>query len=114
MMNSVVVFTTATIALIFACVLGVFGLTTGVSFTDTAMVVEHRQPVGVAFGGLAFANQYNRNHEIGHTVQEDLLGALYLPIIGIPSLISAVVNNHDNHRRSWAERWATELGYGIR
>lgn len=108
MIDSVVVFAQSTIALIFACILGVSGLTTGVSFTDTAMVVEHRQPFGVAFGGIAFGNAYNRDHEIGHLKQEDLLGALYLPIVGIPSLISAIVDPA-NHRTMWFERWANDI-----
>ena len=114
MTNSIVVFTTTTIALIFACILGVSGAAISFEPRGDAMLLTHTQPWGVSFGGIAFGNAYNADHELGHTVQADLLGALYLPVIGIPSLISAVVNNHSDHRRSWTERWATELGDDIR
>ena len=104
--NSIAMMFTTTIALIFACILGVSGIATDFEVTPDALVLTHVKPFGVAFGGIAFANAYNRDHELGHLAQEDLLGALYLPVVGIPSLISAVVNNHENHRPSWTERWA--------
>ncbi len=114
MINSVVRFAQGTIALIFACILGVSGMVEDVSFTDAAMMVRHNQPFGVAFGGVAFHSlPWRFDHELGHLAQEDLLGALYIPIVGIPSLISAIVAP-ERHRAMWFERWATELGDAIR
>ena len=107
MIDSIIVFTPTTIALIFACILGVSGVVESVSFTDDAMMVQHNQPFGIAFGGVAFHSlPWRFDHELGHLAQEDLLGALYLPVVGIPSLISAVVNNNHDHRQSWTEVWA--------
>ena len=109
MIDSVVVFTTTTIALIFACILGVSGVVEDVSFTDNAMMVLHDQPIGVAFGGIAFHSLPRRfDHELGHLAQEDLLGGLYLPIVGIPSLISAIVAPA-RHSGMWFERWADDI-----
>ena len=106
MINSVVVFTQTTLALIFACILGVSGLVEDVSFTEDAMLVQHNQPFGVAFGGMAFHSlPWRFDHELGHLMQEDILGGLYLPIVGIQSFIFAVTNTY-----GWTEWWADELG----
>ena len=91
-----------TIALIFACILGVSGVVDNVSFADGYMLIQHDQPFGVAFGGMAFHSlPWRFDHEIGHLEQERQLGALYLPIIGIPSLIFAAT-----HTYGWTEAWA--------
>ncbi len=100
--DSVIRMAQGAVALIFACVLGVSGLVEDVSFTDGAMMVRHNQPFGVAFGGVAFHSlPWRFDHELGHLAQEEMLGALYLPIVGIPSLIFAAINTY-----GWTERWA--------
>ncbi len=114
MINSVVVFTTATLALIFACVLGVSGIAEGVHFQDDVMVVEwDARYSGVSFGGLAFTDRYNESHEIGHAHHARELGFLYLPVVGLPSLISAVVvyidGDRERHYNLWFERWADDI-----
>ncbi|NMH88794.1 SpvB/TcaC N-terminal domain-containing protein [Flavivirga algicola] len=61
----------------------------------------------VVLGGHGFSDY---PHEFGHTWQSRLLGPLYLLIIGIPSLISAIVDpgNHSNfYTEKWADAWAT-------
>ncbi|MBQ8956963.1 MAG: hypothetical protein IJ057_00445 [Bacteroidales bacterium] len=40
-------------------------------------------------------------HEFGHTVDSQRFGWLYLPVIGLPSLLSA--NGHNDHGRFWTE-----------
>ena len=52
-------------------------------------------------------------HEFGHTFQSIRLGLLYLPIVALPSAISAAKDNKndtDNHKERWyekqANRWA--------
>lgn len=51
-------------------------------------------------------------HEFGHAVDSRLWGWLYLPVIGLPSLISAVretVQKDYTHRTFWTERRANRL-----
>lgn len=55
-------------------------------------------------------------HEYGHTIQSELLGWLYIPVIGIPSFIWA--NCFEGYRNKtgksyywlYTERWADKLG----
>jgi hypothetical protein len=53
-------------------------------------------------------------HEYGHTVDSQLWGWLYLPVIGLPSLISQALglSHKARHRHDdfWAERRADRLG----
>lgn len=50
--------------------------------------------------------QLVRFHEFGHTIQSRYLGPLYLFVIGLPSVISALTIYHE--RMPW-ERWADKL-----
>lgn len=85
--DSVVLMAQTTVALIFACILGVSGIVSDLDFTDDAMIVLHRQPWGMAFGGTAFGNVYNIDHELGHLAQEQEYGALYPPLVALPSVM---------------------------
>ena len=53
-------------------------------------------------------------HEYGHTVDSQLWGWLYLPVVGLPSLVSQVLglNPKARHRHDdfWAERRADRFG----
>lgn len=84
--------------------------------------------VGEGWGGMEFgcfflcqkgASQHTKNHEYGHSLQNALWGPLFLPVIGIPSMIRY------HHRRNqqkkgialttayddiWFEGQATEWG----
>ena len=60
-----------------------------------------------------------RAHEYGHTFQSRWLGPLYLPVVGVPSVLRnvyAVVYREATGRRwrgyfdGFPERWADELG----
>ena len=113
MIQSIVPFLTATVSLIFACILGVSGVADGIHFRSDVMVVEQTEGWGVAFGSIAFATKYNESHETGHVYQERGLGFMYMPIVGIPSLISAIFTP-ELHSTRWFERQATEYGLGIR
>ena len=58
------------------------------------------------------------NHELGHCRQSMRLGWLYLPIIGLPSIIHACLykyepSNPDGYYNFWTEAWADRLG-GVR
>ena len=55
-------------------------------------------------------------HEYGHTIQSLILGPLYLPVIGIPSLTWCTITFSLNrtckrsYYRFYTERWANHLG----
>ena len=60
-------------------------------------------------------------HEYGHTIQSVILGPLYLPVVGLPSLIWATVPYFSRLRRAkkisyysmYQEKWANHLGARI-
>lgn len=60
-------------------------------------------------------------HEFGHTIQSIILGPLYLPVIGLPSLLWASVPAFSKLRRKrslsyysfYTEKWADRCG-GVR
>jgi hypothetical protein len=64
-------------------------------------------------------DERNRLHEYGHSIQSRILGPLYLPVVGIPS-VSRVIYAHRyyrKHGREWTgyyrgfpENWADRLG----
>ena len=61
---------------------------------------------------------YALPHEFGHCRQSRMLGWLYLPIVGIPSLLHAAFYKYnpqdpDGYYRYWCEAWADRLG-GVR
>ena len=64
------------------------------------------------------ADQRLLAHEYGHTIQSLLLGPLYLPLIGLPSLLWASVPWFERYRRIhrvdyydlYTERWANHCG----
>ena len=71
-------------------------------------------------GGISQADDDKTiKHEgIGHPRQSRMLGPLYLPVIGLPSLVHAWLNGVigccDRHPESyyhfWTEKWANRLG----
>lgn len=48
-------------------------------------------------------------HEMGHCVQSLILGWLYLPVIGIPSIIHALFHKGGNYRHFYTEKWADSI-----
>ena len=52
-------------------------------------------------------------HEIGHAKQSQILGPLYLPLIGIPSILWAAVHEKIAPNKSYywfyTEKWANKL-----
>ena len=62
-------------------------------------------------------------HELGHRRQSRILGPLYLPLIGLPSLVWCILHTYTPLRRldyygfyteAWAERIRVRTGYGRR
>jgi hypothetical protein len=79
---------------------------------------------GVSLGQYVFvgtgSNTFTTLHELGHTVQSNYYGWLYLPLIGLPSVIRAIVFKYQwkrdkwgnrNYYAIWFERQASLLGY---
>lgn len=56
---------------------------------------------------------YYACHEYGHTVQSKILGPLYLPVIGIPSIIHAALHKYvcknKDYYHFYTEKWANKL-----
>jgi len=69
---------------------------------------------GISFGIIGLGRGASVNtvrHEYGHHKQQRLMGlALFTPIVGIPSLISAATSSYNEHANRWYERWATDWG----
>jgi len=76
---------------------------------------------GVSLGWFVFwcTDEAIRRHEYGHTIQSRLLGPLYLPLVGLPSVLRALYARAYRRRtgRWWPryfhgypENWADRLG----
>ncbi len=68
-------------------------------------------------------DERNRGHELGHAEQSRILGWLYLPVVGVPSVSGAAYAfvYRELTGRRWAgyydrfpERWADQLGGVVR
>lgn len=92
--------------------------------------ITDKMPSGVSLGNYIILNPTSSedmdclNHELGHCIQSRLLGWLYLPLIGLPSLLGNVYDRlfHKDWEYSRAvkwyynqpwEKWADKLG-GVR
>lgn len=58
------------------------------------------------------ASETTIKHEYGHSKQSQYLGWLYLPIIGLPSIIWACIYQYTKKDYYWfyCEKWADKLG----
>lgn len=75
---------------------------------------------GVTLGKYVFVNQNYTDitkvikHESGHVKQSLYLGPLYLPVIGLRSLIHASLHSTicktKDYYHYWTEKWANKLG----
>lgn len=86
--------------------------------SDPAIYVHYRGFFSsVSLGGFIIVNGHKYTertvlHEIGHQRQSRILGWLYLPLIGLPSLIGNILHRFikfDYYRQPW-EAWADRLG----
>lgn len=71
----------------------------------------------VSLGMYVFISKYDSiteavyDHEYGHCIQSQILGPLYLIIIGIPSGLHALLYNPaGNYYSFYTESWANKLG----
>ena len=71
---------------------------------------------GISLGTYSFVskklgkNELAVSHELdGHTVQSKILGPLYLPIVGLPSILFATYKKNETCYYSfWTEKWAND------
>ena len=79
-------------------------------------------PGGISMGRFIMLNNryidddLSKKHEYGHSIQSLILGWLYLPFIGLPSIIRAVIwkaGNRDSksYYLGYPENWANRLGF---
>lgn len=89
-----------------------------------AVVTEWEYGGSVSLGLFVFVSRRSAiprgellAHEYGHCIQSLILGVLYLPIIGLPSIIWAGLFRNYRHRKGvlydsfYPERWANSLGH---
>jgi RHS repeat-associated protein len=96
-----------------------FGNVRSVSHSEGATLVETQSSGwgGFTLGSVIHAQRGTEAsasdnlfvHEYGHYLQSRRVGPLYLPVVGAPSLVSAVVNDYQGHKQFWTERWADRL-----
>ena len=77
---------------------------------------SHKMQGGISLGMYIIANRYASRetimHEYGHCRQSQMLGPLYLLVVGLQSGLHCVLckcKNH-NYHDMWFERWADRLG----
>ncbi|MBQ6655486.1 MAG: hypothetical protein IJM79_08195 [Erysipelotrichaceae bacterium] len=90
------------------------------------IITEWTRCDGVSLGLFAFVphgpnkevREHLVRHEYGHSIQSMILGPLYLPLIGIPSVLWNNLKFMQNYRENreiayesfYTERWANRLG----
>lgn len=75
---------------------------------------------GISLGKYIIVNQWFREidikHEYGHSVQSRYLGWLYLLVVGLPSLLWAIMYgrairlSYNGYYKFYTEKWADKLG----
>jgi len=90
---------------------------------STVHIIEN--VFGVSLGkhilvGHVYNEEKTIKHEYGHVLQSLMLGPLYLPAIGLPSIIMNVISRFDyvfgkgnfakRYYERWPENWADKLG----
>jgi hypothetical protein len=65
----------------------------------------------VTLGSIGMGNPDEKGHEKGHYYQSWILGSLYIPVVGIPSLFHAGLHNHNgaDYYHFYTEAWAEAL-----
>lgn len=91
-----------------------------VGYNDVVVVKSPKMRGGISLGQYVIvsrdANLETIYHELGHCKQSQILGWLYLIVIGLPSIIWAELYGIQEIRERWSyydfytERWANELG----
>jgi len=95
---------------------------------DGRLLIESKG-TGISLGHIVFwsressrwhdLDERNRSHELGHTHQSRMLGWLYLPLVGLPSISRAAYalafremtgQQWTRYYEGYPENWADRLG----
>jgi hypothetical protein len=90
-------------------------------YKDVRVCFSFKMRGGISLGKYIFLGETGRHqnkdiqHEYGHCRQSMRLGWLYLPIVGLPSVIHAWLyreepSDPNGYYRYWTESWADKLG----
>jgi hypothetical protein len=93
------------------------------AYHNTAIIYLRDFPGGISLGRYIILNRrYKKNnnskkHEYGHSVQSMYLGWLYLPVIGLPSILRVLIWKYrrldpKDYYLGYPEDWANRLGFG--
>ena len=91
---------------------------------DVRLFYSKRMRGGISLGRYIIVSDYfqeigkQEKHEYGHCRQSMMLGPLYLPVVGLPSLLWAAfyrpkATDPNGYFRFYTEKWADRLG-GVR
>ena len=93
---------------------------TKVPYKDKTIRVCNNFPGGISLGDTIFVSKYpntketwnTAKHEYGHSIQSKYLGWFYLFVIGIPSLLWALIHKPSmgSYYNFYTEKWADRLG----
>ena len=82
-------------------------------------VYDFKEGFGVSLGSYLFCGGVSLAHEYGHHIQSLYLGWLYLPLVGLPSIIRSIycilkhkdyVWYHSGYPEDWADRLGAQYG----
>ena len=96
-------------------------ITKTVDYKGSRVFFVRNFPGGISLSLIIFLNDIDSDnlkavkHEYGHTIQSLRLGWFYLLIVGLPSVIRAVIWNHykledKKYYEGFPENWADLLG----
>jgi len=86
------------------------------------IIHSSKAPNGISLGNFVFvkypSNQAIIKHELGHCRQSEILGWLYLPIVGLPSITMNIISRYNasfakGYYRRFPENWADRLAKDI-
>ena len=87
-------------------------------YNRVAVVSSDRMRGGISLGNIIilpeFFSEKTLKHELGHCKHSLYFGWLYLPVIGLPSIIHAALHRKGDYYHFWTEKLANRLGEKIR
>lgn len=112
--NAIGAHITQTLGILLFCIAGVFGVES-VAVMPDGIAADTNGAFGFAVGSFVVAPRSEWAHEFGHVQQFDILGGLYLPLVGLTSIYGALTaSNQEEYLSLWSERWADRLGGVVR
>ena len=89
---------------------------TDTEYNDALVRRSQTMQGGISLGRYIIVNRYASRktimHEYGHCRQSQMLGWLYLIVVGLPSILHAAICRCKRHSYYdyWCEKWADKLG----